>query len=126
MKVRIYKYKTDGIYKWGRGFVSGEVADKWHEFWEYVAANGRTPNTGRTLYHWRILRGDIGCDILVDIGGSIYLHPMSGCGVVQVINEISIDEVYGELFQLMDACAKYIGNGALVEMYSSKIRTVKE
>jgi hypothetical protein len=126
MKVRIYKYKTHGIYEWGRGFVSGEVADKWREFWKFVATNGKTPNTGRTLYHWRILRGDEGCDILVATGGSIYLHPMDGCGVIQVINETTADGVYNEFCRLMNACVEFIGNGASVEMYTSKIRTVKE
>lgn len=125
MKVRIYKYKTYGIYEWGRGFVSGEVADKWREFWNCVAKGGRTP-IGRPVHMWRILHGDIGCDTLVSTGGSIYLHPMDGCGVVQVINEIATDGVYVELCRLMNACVEYIGNGASVEMYTSKIRTVKE
>jgi hypothetical protein len=125
MKVRIYKYKTNGIYKWGSGFVSGEVADKWREFWKCVATEGRTI-TGKYVYYWRILPGDIGCDTLVSTGGSIYLHPMSGDGVIQVINEAKTDAVYAELCRLMNDCAEYIGDGASVEMYTSKIRTVKE
>lgn len=126
MKVRIYKYKTHGIYEWGRGFVSCAVADKWHSFWEFVAENGRIPYTDKHIHLWRILRGDIGCNILVATGGSIYLHPMDGCGVVQTINEVHTDSVYVELCRLMNACAAFIGNGVSVEMYTSKIRTVKE
>lgn len=126
MKIRIYKYKTHGIYELGRGFVSIEVADKWNEFWRIVTTEGRIPNTNRRNYFWRILPGGIKCDILVATGGSIYLHPMDGCGVVQTINEVHADSVYVELCQLMNACAEFIGNGASVEMYTSKIRTVKE
>lgn len=125
MKVRIYKYKTNGIYEWGRGFVSGEVADKWHKFWEYVAVNKQTP-MGKSVYLWRILTGDIGCDMLVTTGGSIYLHPTGGECVVQTINEVMPDGVFVELCMLMNACVEYIGNCTSVEMYSSKIRTVKE
>lgn len=126
MKVRIYKYKTHGIYEWGRGFISGEVAAKWKEFWRIVSTEKRIPNTNRDVYSWRILPGDIGCDTLVAIGGSIYLHPMDGCGVVQVINELATDGVYTELCRLMNACVEYVGNGTSVEMYTSKIRPVKE
>lgn len=126
MKVRIYKYKTHGIYEWGRGFVSGEIADRWHKFWEYIITNGKTPNTDGCVHLWSIFRGDIGCNILVTTGGSIYLHPINGEGVVKTINEVMPDGVYAELCRLMNACVEYIGNGASVEMYTSKIRTVKE
>lgn len=126
MKVRIYKYKTHGVYEWGRGFVSVEVADKWNEFWRVVATEGRIPHTDRHIYMWQILPGDIGCDTLVATGGSIYLHPMDGVGVVQTTNEVMTDGVYAELCRLMNACVEYIGNGASVELYTSKIRTVKE
>lgn len=126
MKVRIYKYKTSGIYEWGRGFVSGEVADKWNEFWRIVATEGRIPNTNKCNYFWRILSGGIECDTLVATGGSIYLHPMDGSGVIQTTNEVTHDATYTELCRLMNACVEYIGNGASVEMYTSKIRTVKE
>ena len=126
MKVRIYKYKTNGIYEWGRGFINSEIADRWHKFWENVATNGKTPNTNSGICIWRILRGDIGCDMLVATGGSIYLHPMRGEGVIQTGNEVMPDGVYAELCRLMNACVAFIGNGASVEMYTSKIRTVKE
>jgi hypothetical protein len=126
MKIRIYKYKTRGIYEWGRGFVSGEVADRWNEFWHCVNTKGRTPNTDRPIHSWRILPGEIGCDTLVATGGSIYLHPMDGCGVIQTINEVMPDATYAELCRLMNACVEYIGNGASVEMYTSKIKTIKE
>lgn len=115
-----------GIYEWSRGFISSDIADRWHKFWKYVSTYNKTPNTDSCVHLWRILRGDIGCDILVSIGGSIYLHPMSGEGVIKTINEVMPDLVYAELCRLMNACVEYIGNGASVEMYTSKIRTVKE
>lgn len=126
MKVRIYKYKTHGIYEWDRGFVSGVVADKWNEFWGIVATEGRVPGTDRHIHFWRILAGDIGCDTLVATGGSIYLHPMDGCGVIQTINEVMPDSVYAELCRLMNAYVEYISNDTSVEMYTSKIKTIKE
>jgi hypothetical protein len=125
MKVRIYKYKTRGIYEWGQGFVSREVADRWNEFWRIVATEGRIPNTNKRNYFWRILSG-VECDILVATGGSIYLHPMDGSGVIKTSNEVMPDATYSELCRLMNACVEYIGNGTSVEMYASKIRTVKE
>lgn len=124
MKVRIFKYRTHGVYEWGRGFVSGEVADKWHKFWNCVAMERRTP-MGKSVYLWRILTCD-SCYILVTTGGNIYLHPINGKGVVQTFNEVEPDGVYVELCRLMNACVEYIGNGASVEMYTSKIRKVKE
>jgi hypothetical protein len=46
--------------------------------------------------------------------------------VVQTINEVMPDATYAELCRLMNACVEYIGNGASVEMYTSKIKTIKE
>jgi hypothetical protein len=51
---------------------------------------------------------------------------MTGEGVVQTIVEVMFDVKYAELCQLMNDCAEYIGDGASVEMHTSKIRTVKE
>lgn len=126
MRVRIYKYKTSGIYELDRGFISNEIANRWYKFWGYVYANNKIPNDERGVYFWRILHKNVSCDNLVATGGSIYLHPMDGCGVVQTTNDVMTDAVYAELCHLMNACVKYIGNGASVEMYTSKIKTIKE
>lgn len=126
MKVRIYKYKTRGIYEWGRGFISNDISLKWHQFWEHIAQHGKIINTERNLCYWRIFQDDIGCDILIAIGGSIYLHPMNGDCVIRVINEVPTDYVYAEFCRIMNACAAFIGNGASIEMHTSRVKTIKE
>jgi len=109
----------NGIYEWGRGFMSREIADKWNWFWSVEF---------RKTDHlfWKYADGDMDfgeCGILSCNSGSIYMHPMDfnavlvssmGCictkrgddgkeYITQFESEIK------HLKEICDACAEFCG-----------------
>lgn len=107
----------NGIYEWGRGFMSREIADKWNWFWAVEF---------RKIDHlfWKYADGDGfgGCGILSCNSGSIYMHPMdfttvlvstSGAICVSVADgKEYITQFEGEvkyLKRICDACAEFCG-----------------
>ena len=91
---------TQGLYEWGRGWVSSEKGRLWNEFWEkcpsrfwYIA----TPKDG------------ISCPYLVSMAGSIYLHPMDFEAVLTT-QEYSLTDIYLEdLQETMKKCSEVVG-----------------
>ena len=63
------RYITHGIYEWGKGFASNDIADKWYKFFDEF------DDCGWTLIKPQFL-GD--CFRIASTCSCCYLHPMSG------------------------------------------------
>lgn len=117
MDVKVYGYKTQGVYEWGLGYVSQEKYNAWQKFWGNIADTKRLQ--GEELFFWRVIKPDgCGSHQLLTTGGSIYVHPMDGKGVVITYNEVEFDAALCELQTIMKACAKAVG--CSIDVYSKK------
>lgn len=118
----VYKYTTRGIYAWGRGYVSREIYDRWKDFWATFIRSGqyRDGDEYRNSIHWGMLQGLAPgvCGTLVCLGGSMYLHPMSGEMFRKELEWTIGDDYFQELKEILSACVKYVGNGAEVDVSS--------
>jgi hypothetical protein len=107
----------EGLYDWGRGWISREAMGKWDYWWKY-----EFPKMG--TIHWKeyIPSYDSGaCGSLLGLGKAIYLHPMaiygtfveSGCSCACYIDGERYKFVfYNELKELNKICkavAEYCG-----------------
>ena len=63
------RYITHGLYEWGKGYVSNDVADKWREFFAEFDD-----------FRWTVIKPvSIGeCFRIASTCSCCYLHPMSG------------------------------------------------
>lgn len=73
------RYITHGLYEWGKGYVSNDVAEKWHKFFNKFAD-----------YGWDVIKpkssGD--CFRIVSTYSCCYLHPMGGLMTLYSRNEV--------------------------------------
>lgn len=118
MNVKVYGYDTRGLYEWGIGYVSRDKYNAWQKFWDSIADTKML--LGEELFFWRVMKpgNDYGSHMLVTTGGSIYVHPASGKGVVITYNEIPYDAVLEELQTIMKACVKIVG--CSIDVYSKE------
>ena len=74
------RYTTLGLYEWGKGYVSNDVADKWREFFDEFDD-----------YRWTVIKpgffGD--CFRIASVRSCCYLHPMSGLLTLHDESEVS-------------------------------------
>ena len=63
------RYITHGLYEWGRGYVSNDVADKWRGFFDEFDD-----------CMWTVIKPRISCECfrIASVYSCCYLHPMSG------------------------------------------------
>ena len=76
------RYITHGIYEWGIGYVSSDVADKWREFF------GEFDDCRWTVIKPQLF-GD--CFRIASTRSCCYLHPMSG--LLTIDNEKEVRQV---------------------------------
>lgn len=76
------RYITHGLYEWGRGFVSNDVADKWYKFFDEF------DDFGWTIVNPKFLAG---CFRIASTYSCCYLHPMSG--LLTLDNEEEVHQV---------------------------------
>lgn len=72
MKAIAIKVRFYGLYEWGKGWVSGDIAQRWRDYFGSL-------NTAKDVCFWRYFECEESCGkvgYLVSTGGSIYLHPM--------------------------------------------------
>ena len=76
------RYITHGLYEWGKGYVSSDVAAKWHKFFDEFAD-----------YGWTVIKPEsIGeCFRIASTRSCCYLHPMSG--LLTLDNEKEVHQV---------------------------------
>ena len=74
------RYTTHGLYEWGKGYVSNDVADKWRKFFGELAD-----------YGWTVIKpwssGE--CFRIASTYSCCYLHPMSGLLTLHDESEVS-------------------------------------
>lgn len=118
MNVKVYGYDTRWLYEWGLGYISREKYNAWQKFWDSIADTKML--LGEELFFWRVMKpdDDCGCHMLVTTGGTIYVHPMGGKGVVITYNEVDYDAILCELQTIMKSCAKVVG--CSIDVYSKK------
>lgn len=63
------RYTTRGLYEWGKGYVSNDVAEKWRKFFDEF-----------TDYGWTVIKpaSSSDCFRIASTGSCCYLHPMGG------------------------------------------------
>ena len=74
------RYITHGLYEWGRGYISNDVAAKWHKFLDEFDD-----------FRWTVIKprlfGD--CFRIASTCSCCYLHPMSGLLTLHDESEVS-------------------------------------
>ena len=74
------RYITHGLYEWGGGYVSSDVADKWREFFgEFDDCRWTVIKPGSSGESFRI----------ASVHSCCYLHPMSGLLTLKDEREVS-------------------------------------
>lgn len=118
MNVKVYGYDTRGVYELGVGYISYRKRHAWQKFWNDIADSKKL--LSEELYFWRVVKpcSDFDCHMLVTTGGAIYLHPMTGKGVILYCNYAERDAVLEELQKIMKACAKEVR--CSIDVYSKK------
>jgi hypothetical protein len=111
----------NGLYEWGKGWVSLDVMNKWEYWW----AN-EFPKFNAWLWHQYIPGKNLGeCGILVSNSASIYMHPMAiygmltegglsrGCSLSEEGHKYNYKYVFldqlNELRRICEAVAEYCG-----------------
>lgn len=76
------RYTTHGLYEWGRGFVSNDIADKWYKFFDEFDD-----------FRWTIVNSKFlaDCFRIASTYSCCYLHPMSG--LLTLDNEREVSQV---------------------------------
>lgn len=72
MKAIAIRARFFGLYEWGRGWVSNEIAQKWRDYFSSL-------NTADKVCFWSYFEREESygkISYLVSTGGGIYLHPM--------------------------------------------------
>ena len=72
MKAIAIRARFSGLYEWGKGWLSGDIAKKWNEYFHALNSSG-------DRCFWKYVGRDAiwgECQHLVSTGGSIYLHPL--------------------------------------------------
>ena len=79
------RYITHGLYEWGRGYVSSDVAAEWREFFD-----------GFDDCRWTVIKpGSTGdCFRIASTYSCCYLHPMSGLLTLHNKNEVDRVKVF--------------------------------
>lgn len=128
-KKAINYYGTfNGIYEWGRGFISTFVQFKWDEYWRCVF-----PNRTRKC-HWKTYVKGSGlgeCGSLVGTSKAIYMHPMGiygvfvegglscGCSLPEEDHKYEYKYVFetelNELREICEEAAAYCGGSFTLE-----------
>jgi len=108
----------NGIYEWGEGFKSRDIASRWNWYWKV-----EFPKKGHLF--WKYAQGgDFGeCGYLTGTDGSIYMHPMdfnavlvssSGCVCTSRGSDGKdyynhFQSVLRTLKEICDECAEFCG-----------------
>ena len=73
------RYITLGLYDWGKGYVSNDVAEKWRKFFDEFVD-----------YGWTVIKPKSGgeCFRIASTYSCCYLHPMSGLLTLYSKNEV--------------------------------------
>ena len=73
------RYITHGLYEWGKGYVSSDVADKWCGFFDEFD-NCR----------WTVIKPELigECFRIASTSSCCYLHPMSGLLTIKSEKEV--------------------------------------
>ena len=76
------RYITHGLYEWGKGYVSNDIADRWHKFFdEFDDCRCTVIKPDSSVYCFRIASTYSCC----------YLHPMGG--LLTLDNEKEVHQV---------------------------------
>ena len=108
----------NGIYEWGRGFMSRGMASKWDWYWKV-----EFPKKGYIFWKYAEGNGFGECGNLVCTNGSIYMHPMEfnsvlvasgGCIHISTGSDKKryynhFESVLRELKEICDDCAAFCG-----------------
>ena len=98
------RYITHGLYEWGKGYVSSDVADKWCEFF------GEFDDCRWTVIKPKLI-GE--CFRISSTRSCCYLHPMSG--LLTLDNEKEVHQVREIITNAVKCC------GGRVEFYEQKV-----
>ena len=76
------RYITHGLYEWGKGYVSSDVADKWRKFFDEFDD-----------CRWTVIKPRLigECFRIASTRSCCYLHPMSG--ILTINNEREVSQV---------------------------------
>ena len=87
------RYITHGLYEWGGGYVSNDIANKWHKFFDEFAD-----------YGWSVIKpGSSGeCFRIASVYSCCYLHPMSG--LLTLDNEREVSQVKEIITNAVKCC----------------------
>lgn len=98
------RYTTHGLYEWGEGYVSNDVAEKWHKFFDEFDD-----------YGWTIIKpkssGD--CFRIASIYSCCYLHPMGG--LMTLYSKHEVDRVKTFITNAVKHC------GGCVEFHEQEV-----
>ena len=79
------RYITHGLYEWGSGYVSSDVAAKWRKFFDEF-----------TDYGWTVIKPKSSGESfrIASTSSCCYLHPMSGLLTLHNKNEVDRVKVF--------------------------------
>ena len=99
------RYTTNGLYEWGGGYVSNDVAAKWREFFDEFDD-----------FRWTVIKPEsIGeCFRIASTRSCCYLHPMSG--LLTLDNEKEVRQVREIIANAVKCC------GGRVDFREQKIQ----
>lgn len=127
LKIKRYRYVTKGLYEWGSGWLSADMAKRWKEFWDNAARCRCYPTACGEVKHLSLLRVILpdmenSCHMLYTIGGIIYLHPMSGQayfekgGARMRVDGVDVDPYFEEFRQVITDAVEYANPDANVHI----------
>lgn len=109
-KICLIKGVFDGIYSWGQGYRDIETAKDWEAYWE---------STDSPVWKYKKPEMPLESGDLVNVRGSIYMHPMGftcvlhSCGVEPIKGDDDIRHYFGftldKLKELCEGAAKACG-----------------
>lgn len=99
------RYITHGLYEWGGGYVSNDVAEKWRKFFDEFDD-----------CRWTVIKpGSSGdCFRIASTYSCCYLHPMSG--LLTLDNEKEVRQVREIIMNAVKRC------GGRVDFHEQRIR----
>lgn len=99
------RYITHGLYEWGKGFVSNDVAAEWRKFFDEFDD-----------FRWTVIKPQLfgDCFRIASTCSCCYLHPMSG--ILTLGNEREVSQVRCIITNAVKRC------GGSVDFIEQKIQ----
>lgn len=115
-KIHKYRIKFNGIYEMGPGFLSMDIANKWHDFWanHFKIYSKRLDKLIDPIY-WRFVPPEdtYRSGNIITTGSNIYLDGMQMDYIHEEIGSSGDgkDHEFEELREILDRLVAHIGNG---------------